>query len=538
MDYLSLKSNRRMNSLLALLMVGSLFFLPAHAQHQPPNIIYIMSDDHTTQAVGAYGSRLARLNPTPNLDQLAADGMLFDRVFCTNSICTPSRATIITGQYSQTNGVLDLDHKLPVEKQYLPIEMRKLGYTTAMIGKWHLKNEPANFDYYNVLVGKGGQGSYFDPTLADKTKGAWPDNVVEHTGHSTDIITDLTLEYLSQRDKSKPFFLMHHYKAPHDNFHYAPRYEDYLEDTEIPEPSSLYVQPYFGSVATRGSHDSLSHLIGTSVSNRHQRRNYVKFYKTGELPDEEATHMAYQTYLKHYLRCVKGVDDNLGRLFDYLKQEGLWENTIIIYTGDQGFMLGEHDYIDKRWMYEESMRMPFIVHYPNKIKPGSQSSLLINNADFAPTMIEIAGGQAPSHMQGMSFKRTLMGEPISSWREATYYRYWMHMIHHEVPAHFGIRTDRYKLMLYYAAHYLDEKQGKEFYWWKQYAPVKDVAPVAWEFYDLQHDPNELHNRYNDPAYQDIIAKLKVKLAHERIELGETDEAYPHIQAIVRDSWEK
>lgn len=511
-------------------------FSALQGQDQKPNIIFIMSDDHTTQAVGAYGSRLARLNPSPQLDKLASEGMLFEKVFCTNSICTPSRATIITGQYPQTNGVLDLDHRLPVEKQYLPIEMKKLGYSTAMIGKWHLKNEPVNFDYYNVLVGQGGQGTYFDPVLADKTKGNWPENKVSHTGHSTDIITDLSLEYLKNRDKEKPFFLMHHYKAPHDNFEYAPRYEEYLEDTEIPEPSSLYAQPYFGSDATRGKNDSLRHLIGTSVSPRHTRRNYTDFYKYSDLETEEATHMAYQTYLKHYLRCVKGVDDNLGRLFDYLKKEGLWENTIIIYTGDQGFMLGEHDLIDKRWMYEESMRMPFIVHYPEKIKSGVRSSLLINNADFAPTIIELAGGSIPAYMQGMSFKRELMDEDISAWRSATYYRYWMHMIHHEVPAHFGIRTRRYKLIFYYSAHYLDDDEAKAFYWWKNYSKVKSVAPVAWEFYDLEKDPEELHNRYDDPAYQTIISKLKSLLEKERKDLNETDESFPQIKEIIDRNW--
>ena len=334
-----------------------------------PNIIYIMSDDHTTQAIGAYKSRLARLNPTPTLDQLAKEGMLFTNVFCTNSICTPSRATIVSGQYSQANGVLDLDGHLPAEKQYLPKEMKKLGYQTAIIGKWHLEDEPSTFDYYKVLPG---QGKYFDPTFLEKGKGKWPNNVVKTTGHSTDIITDITLDYLAKRDKTKPFFLMHHYKAPHDDFEFAPRYKDYLEDVEIPEPASLYSQPFFGSEATRGKNDSLVHYIGTSVSDRNPLRNYVKFYKIDStLPENEKTHLAYQEYLKRYLRCVKGVDDNLKRLFDYLKKEGLWENTIIVYTADQGMMLGEHDYQDKRWMYDEAMRMPFIMHCPSMIKANT-----------------------------------------------------------------------------------------------------------------------------------------------------------------------
>ncbi|MEM9985466.1 MAG: sulfatase [Bacteroidota bacterium] len=507
----------------------------AFGQTKRPNIIYIMSDDHAAHAIGAYGSRLARLNPTPNLDQMADGGVLFDQVFCVNSICTPSRATVLTGQYPQTNGVLDLDGDLAVDKQFLPQEMKKLGYSTAIIGKWHLKNEPVHFDYYQVLKG---QGTYFDPSFRDKNAGSWPNNMVQYPGHSSDMVTDLSLKYLKERDPDKPFFLMHHYKAPHDDFEFAPRYEEYLADTEIPEPSSLYAQPYFGSEATRGSHDSLAHLVGTSVSDRHARRNYVKMYQLEKLPPQEATHIAYQTYLKRYLRCVKGVDDNLGRLFDFLKEEGLWENTIIIYTSDQGMMLGEHDYQDKRWIYEESMRMPFLVHDPIGGNTGRRSSLLINNTDFAPTIIELAGGEVPDYMQGKSFMGELRGQMPTEWRAATYYRYWMHMIHHEVPAHLGLRTDRYKLILYYSAHYRSDEEGRKFYWWEQYAPVKGVAPVAWEFYDLALDPEELHNRYEDPAYQEIITELKAELKQQRETYGETDQDFPHLQAIIDQAWER
>ena len=523
-----------LNWVLFLLITLNVIFV--QAQHNPPNIIFIMSDDHTSQAIGAYGGRLAELNPTPNLDQLAKGGMVFQNAFCTNSICTPSRATIMTGQYPQTNGVLDLDDQLPIERHYLSKEMKKLGYQTAIIGKWHLTNEPTNFDEYKVLKG---QGDYFNPKLREKGKGNWPDNMVEYEGHSTDVITDLTIAYLKNRDQEKPFFLMHHYKAPHDFFEYAPRYADYLKDREIPEPASLYAQPYFGSEATRGNNDSLSHLIGTSVSNRHARRNYVKHYfKDSNLSPQELTHLAYQTYLKNYLRCVKGVDDNLGRLFHFLKEEGLWENTVIIYTGDQGMMLGEHDYIDKRWMYEESMRMPFIVHFPNGVEAGIQSDLLINNTDYAPTMIELAGGKKPDYMQGNSFINTLMGEDEVDWRIATYYRYWMHMIHHEVPAHFGLRTKDHKLIFYYSQHHKTDEKGKEYYWWKQYQPVKNIPPVAWEFYDLQNDPRELHNRYNDPAYQGIISILKKELKRVRVQLNETDVNFPAIQEVVDNNWEK
>ncbi|MFC2111680.1 sulfatase [Bacteroidota bacterium] len=519
-----------------LLIFCSFFFLCVSCSIkkpvEKPNIIFIMSDDHAAHALGAYGLRLAELNPTPTLDKLAERGMLFKNAFCTNSICTPSRATILTGQYPQTNGVLDLDGHLPPEKQYLPMELKKLGYSTAVIGKWHLVREPAVFDYYKVLPV---QGKYFDPVFREKGKGEWPDNLVETKGHSSDVITDLAIDYLENRDRSKPFFLMHHFKAPHGPFSFAPRYADYLEDVHIPEPASMYSQPDFGSEATRGRNDSLIHFIGTSVSNRHMSRNNERY---ANLPVDEATSQKYQSYLKSYLRCVKGVDDNLGRLFDYLKEEGLWDNTVIIYTGDQGMMLGEHDFIDKRWMYEESMRMPFIVHYPNGIKPGSQSEILINNSDYAPTMIELAGGKVPQYMQGRSFKNTLEGKPEADWRTATYYRYWMHIIHHYVPAHFGIRTADYKLIFYYSAHYLPPEEFKNFYWGERFKSADPPSPPAWEFYDLSIDPEELHNRYGDPEYSDIIASLKVELRKQREELNETDANYPKLQKIIEENWDK
>ncbi|TRX57602.1 sulfatase [Fulvivirga sp. M361] len=510
----------------------------ANGQTTQPNIIFIMSDDHTSQAIGAYGGRLKRLNPTPNIDKLAANGIRFENAFCTNAICTPSRANIISGQYSQTNGVLDLDSHLDTDKQYLPQELKKLGYSTAMVGKWHLANEPIHFDYYKVLPG---QGKYFNPTFREKGQGKWPTNVVTSKGHSSDVITDVSIDYLKKLDKTKPFFLMHHYKAPHDMFEYAPRYEDYLKDVEIPEPASMYNQPYFGSEGTRGKNDSLLSYIGTSVSPRNKQANSKSNYANlffGEINDPKLqTHLAYQKYLKDYLRCVKGVDDNLGRLFDYLKEAGLWENTVIIYTGDQGMMLGEHDYIDKRWMYDESMRMPFVMHCPNIINKNMVSDLLINNTDYAPTMIELAGGNTPDYMQGKSFINTLKGKPEENWREATYYRYWMHVIHHYVPAHFGIRTKDHKLIFYYGKHYLPQEQFKEHYWATEYKGIENETPHTWEFYDLKNDPEELHNRYNDPDFKEVIRQLQAELKKQRMELNETDRDYPFIQAIVDKHWE-
>ena len=510
---------------------------PEVEEREQPNIIFIMSDDHTTQAVGVYGSRLAPLDPTPTIDALAGEGITFNNVFCTNSICTPSRGNIMTGQYSQTNGVLTLDDTLRPEKQYLPLEMRKLGYQTAMIGKWHLKAEPATYDYYHVLES---QGDYFDPTFRSSVDGNWPNNKKQYTGHSSDVITDVTLDWLKTKRKAgQPFFLMHHYKAPHDDFEYAPRYEDYLADTHIPEPANLYNEPDWGSVATRGHGDSLIHKIGTSVSDRHDIRNYTDQYKIKATPRDTATSMAYQQYLKKYLRCVKGVDDNLARLFSYLKEEGLWDNTVIVYTGDQGFMLGEHDLMDKRWMYEESMQMPFIVKPAKGMDFAATNDLLINNTDFAPTMLTIAGGETPDYMQGKSFAAYLDGGEPDDWRTSTYYRYWMHLTHHDVPAHFGVRTKDYKLMFYYSQPYKEEEIGKGSMWWKGEGnsyPIRPT-PVAWEFYDLSKDPTEGHNQYGNPEYQQVIADLKKELRKQREELNETDKNFPRFAKVIDAHWE-
>ena len=529
---------------------------------KPPNIIFIMSDDHTTQGLGVYGSRLASLNPTPNLDQLANEGMLFENCFVNNSICVPSRAAIITGQRAQRNGVIDLEGFLAPEQQYLPIEMKKLGYQTAIVGKWHLQKEPAAFDYYKVLPV---QGKYFNPEFRVQGEKAWPSNVVETEGHSTDVITDIALDWLENKRKAdQPFFLMHHFKAPHDDFENAPRYDDYLANVFIPEPESMYNNQNNGSEATRGLNDSLTRIIGSSVSRRNLIRNqamniysdsnsiYKQYrnaadilpeeYVTWEYNDEERkiASQVYQDYLKRYLRCVKGVDDNIKRIVDYLKENDLFDNTIIVYTGDQGFMLGEHDYIDKRWMYDESMRMPFFVRYPEKIKEGSRTDAIINNTDFAPTLIEMAGGSTPDYMQGKSFKTILeTGVEPENWPKSTYYRYWMHLAHrHGNPAHFGIRTKTHKLIFYYGRYWVDTDDPNATYnkesWGNDFTRK---TPVAWEFYDLTKDPKELNNAYGNPAYKEIIADLKQELKQLREDLDETDKNFPHIQKVIDTYWD-
>ncbi|MDP6444957.1 MAG: sulfatase [Pirellulaceae bacterium] len=505
-----------------LIISIALLIATAASAADRPNILFIMSDDHTTQAIGAYGSRLAKLNPTPTIDRLAKEGMVFDNAYCTNSICTPSRACILTGQYAHVNGVHDLRGRIEAKRQYLAVEMGKAGYQTAMIGKWHLKEEPGAFDYYCVLPG---QGKYFDPVFRVQGERRWPNNTIQFKGkHSSDAITDVALEWLkSGWDRQQPFFLMHHYKAPHDFFEYAGRYENYLADVQIPEPENLWSQSQFGSIATRGANDELLPHIGTSIGRRNPRRNYVKHYKVdANLNDEDAQRAAYNVYLKHYLRCVKGVDDNLARLFGYLKQIGQFDNTVIIYTGDQGFMLGEHDYMDKRWMYEESMRMPFIVRYPKRVPAGARSSAIVENVDYGPTMLAFAGADTPSVMQGRSFHEICeTGKEPKGWKQEAYYRYWMHMAHHDNPGHVGIRTKEFKLIFYYGCNY----QGKQ------------RTPPGWELYDVRKDPTEVVNLYDDPDYAAVVAELKQRLKKLRAHVRDDGKDFPAAERVIQEFWD-
>ncbi len=507
---------------------------------QRPNIIYIMSDDHCTEGIGAYGGRFSSLNPTPNIDRIGNEGIIMQNAFCTNGISTPSRACIISGQYSQTTGILDFEEPMAIEKQHLPIEMNKLGYQTAIIGKWHLGNQPEMFDYYNVFYG---QGEYFDPVMCEKgsdemTKlGGKMVLGHQYKGHCSDIMGDLVLDWFkNRRDKSKPFFFCYQDKAPHDLFEFNPKYEEYLEDVFMPEPTSLREDGEHGSVATRGYNDSMRDTIGSSIGRRNVVRDMgrdLEMNIPASVSDEEYKRLAYQEYMKRYFRCVKGVDDNVGRLLAYLEEEGLMDNTIIIYTGDQGFFLGEHDYIDKRWMYEQTQHMPFMVRYPAKIKAGGKSDAIVNNVDFAQTIIDMAGGQEPEYMQGDSFKEILYtGVEPADWKQSTYYRYWMHMGHnHNNPAHFGIRTKEYKLIFFYAKDFRPDRAVAK---WNSCVGVE--TPVAWELYDLKRDPDEMYNVYGQEEYAEITKQLKQQLKELREELNETDEKYPEINNVITQHW--
>lgn len=454
-----------------------------------PNIIFIMSDDHAAHAISAYGSRI---NKTPNIDRLAIGGMKLNNCFCTNSICTPSRAAILTGQYSHKNGVYTLNDKLDGSRNNVAKELQAAGYQTAMIGKWHLVNTPTGFDHWNILPG---QGAYYDPefiTAAGRKK---------YTGYCTDLIGDFSLEWLKGRDKTKPFFLMCHHKAPHRPWQPSPKYAKLFEGIDIPEPDNL-LDKHVGMAA---SPSAVKMRVGEDTT-----KTDLKVDRPAGLEGEALKKWAYQLYIKDYLRCVQSVDDNVGRVLDYLEAEKLAENTLVIYTSDQGFFLGDHGFFDKRLMYEESLRMPLLARLPGVTKAGSVSDEMVLNVDFAATFLELAGRAKPAEMQGRSFGKVLAGGKAKEPRKAAYYRYWMHNDgDHHVPGHYGVRTKDYKLIYYY---------GKPLGMTGAFEPA--TAP-EWEFFDLRKDKREMMNRYSEPAYQGVIAKLKVELARLQKEVGDT-----------------
>jgi arylsulfatase A-like enzyme len=468
-----------------------------------PNILYIMSDDHAAHAISAYGSHV---NQTPNLDRLAKEGMRFNRCFAVNSICTPSRATILTGKYSHVNGVPvfnRFDGSQPTVAKYL----QAAGYYTAMIGKWHLGSDPTGFDKWMVLPG---QGVYFDPDFL------MPEGRIRIKGYVTDVITDLAIDFLKNRPREKPFFLMCHHKAPHRRWEPDPKHQAMFAGKAIPEPPTLR-DDYQGRTdalhenqqrvfydLTRGDL-KLEPPADLQGSDRNQwlatKPIEVELIVAGKkrvLTGDELNRWKYQRYMQDYLACVQSVDDNVGRLLDWLDANGLRENTIVIYTSDQGFFLGDHGLYDKRFMYEPSIRMPFLVRWPGVIREGAVQNALAINADFAPTFLEAAGSPVPADMQGRSLVPLLKREHPAEWRRSFYYRYYHDPGDHNTRAHYGVRTETHKLI----------------YFWK-----KD----QWELYDLQKDPDELHNLYNDPAQAPIMAKLKTELYRLKKELKDDDQ---------------
>jgi arylsulfatase A-like enzyme len=468
-----------------------------------PNILFIMSDDHAAHAISAYGSRV---NQTPNLDRLAHEGMCLDRCFAVNSICTPSRATILTGQYSHRNGVPvfnRFDGSQPTVAKYL----QSAGYYTGMIGKWHLGSDPTGFDEWMILPG---QGVYFNPDFLV------PDGRKVFQGYVTDIITDLAIEFLQKCPKDRPFFLMCHHKAPHRPWDPDQKHKELFEGKFIPEPSTLRddydtrtdalhenQQRVFSDLTRRDLKLTPPEgLTGSALLRWFEvKPTEVEVMVRGQkkiLIGEELNQFKYQRYMQDYLGCIQSVDDNVGRLLDWLDAHGLRENTVVIYTSDQGFFLGDHGLFDKRFMYEPSIRMPFLIRWPGVIKPGSRQDALAINPDFAPTFLEIAGVAVPEAMQGRSLVSLLKGQSVQNWRSSFYYRYYHDPGHHNTRAHYGVRTDTHKLI----------------YYWK-----KD----QWELFDLRNDPDELHNLYNDPAQQNLVAQLKKELFRLKNELKDDDQ---------------
>ncbi len=485
---------------IAVLLVGTAMLCGA-AESKRPNILFIMSDDHAAQAIGCYGSVV---NKTPNLDKLAEQGVRLRNCFVTNSICTPSRAAILTGKYSHMNGVPvfnRFDGSQPTVAKYL----QAAGYHTGMIGKWHLESDPTGFDSWTILPG---QGVYHDPKFLE------PGSSRVINGYVTDIITDLSIEFLKNRPKDKPFFLMCHHKAPHRPWDPDEKHKAMFAGKEIPEPATLRdnyesrtdairecQQKVFTDLTRRDLKLEPPPGTPTPAKWRGVKPDVVEIEVDGKkqtLTGEALNKWKYQRYLQDYLACVQSVDDNVGRLIDWLDANGLRENTLVVYTSDQGFFLGEHGLYDKRFMYEPSLRMPFIARWPDGIKAGGVQDGMATNVDFAETFMELAGQPMPADMQGRSLLPLLKGQPPADWRTSMYYRYYHDPGDHNTRAHYGLRTTTHKLI----------------YFWK-----KD----QWELYDLVKDPDELHNIYGDPAQKDLIEKLKAELYRLKKELKDEDQ---------------
>lgn len=504
-----------------------LFSITATAQiattsEEKPNILFILSDDHTSKAWGIYGGELEDYVQNANIKRLAAEGTVLNNAFCTNSICTPSRGSILTGQYSHVNQVYTLNEPLPKGHPNIAKTLSKNGYQTAVIGKWHLVGQPEGFDYFNVLPG---QGRYWNPIL--KTKEDWADGYdasagKEYKGFSTDVITDLTIQHLEKRDTAKPFLMFCNFKATHEPFDYPERYNDLYQDMDIPEPESLFD---FSPETTGRT------FIGQKLEKLGQRwDNATKDpenwwttypglpYSLDGLDSIQKRKKIHQKLVKDFMRCGAAIDDNIGKLLDYLEYEGIADNTIVVYTADQGYFLGEHGFFDKRMIYEESLRMPFVIRYPKKIKGGQRIDDIILNIDFAALIADYAGVETPDYIQGRSFRKNLEGQTPTDWRKQLYYRYWLH--HPERPAHFGIRNERYKLAFFYGQD-LDKK-----------GTSKTTTEPAWEFYDLQEDPKELHNAIEEEQYISIIQEMKIALIEERKKYKDLDQDYAVMQEIL------
>lgn len=469
-----------------------LFSFSVSRAEKRPNILFLFTDDHATQALSAYGGPLAKIAPTPNLDRIAKEGILFRKCYVTNSICGPSRAVIQTGKYSHLNGFRNNGDTFDGSQATAPKYLQKAGYETAIIGKWHLKSEPTGFDHFEVLKG---QGQYYNPMLITNGENK------KHIGYTTDIITDQAIKWLDNRaDTEKPFFLMAQHKAPHGRWEPALRHLGVFDDITIPEPPTLF-DDYSGRSPAPAQHkmgiatEMNDHRLMLKYSSKHTPEQLKIFdgyfrplneaFLAAKLEGKEKTRWHYQRYIKNYLRCVRAVDENVGRLLDYLDENKLSQNTVVIYSSDQGFYLGEHGWFDKRWMYEESFRTPLLARWPGVIKPASiDDKTLVSNLDFAETFLDIARAAIPEDMQGRSLIPVLKGEVPDDWRKTHYYHYY-ESGGHGVPLHYGVTDGRHKLIRY---------------------PEKHLN--TWELFDTQEDPREMSNIYGSKDYTKVQKKLK------------------------------
>lgn len=475
-----------------------------------PNILFIMADDHAYQAISAYGGALADLAPTPHIDRLAEQGMRFNRAFVTNSLCGPSRAAILTGKYGHENGFIDntIGSKFDFRQDTFAKQLQNAGYQTGVIGKLHLGGTPTGFDYFDILPG---QGRYYNPQFENK------EGTYEVEGYATEIIADKTIKWLGEvKDSDQPFMAMMWQKAPHRGWEPGPNELGMYENTTFPEPETLF-DDYSGNREVA----ALNYMSIADAMTIDRDLKMTDVPKAGLTPEQlekwnavyqpiyeqfkkdnptgkDLVRFKYQRYMRDYLASVSAVDKSVGKVLDYLKETGLDKNTIVIYTSDQGFYLGEHGWFDKRWMYRESLRTPLIISWPGVTKPGSVDDHMVSNIDFGETLIDVAGAEIPSEMQGQSMLPILKGESPSDWRNAFYYHYYEHPSEHEVMRHYGITTDQYKLIHFYYD--------------------KDV----WELYDLEKDPQEMKNVYDEAAYDEIKLELHAQLEELRNQYNDND----------------
>lgn len=541
----------------------------AQAQHkaaaatQRPNIVYIMCDDHAFQCISAYGSPISKLAPTPNIDRIAERGMRFDRAFVENSLSTPSRACLMTGLYSNQNGQRQLGEGIDTTRTFFTEQLQQAGYQTAVVGKWHMGCDPKGFDYYHIY---NDQGQYYNPQYrGTDTDGKY---IVEE-GYSTDLTTDHALSFIEHRDTNKPFCLLLHHKAPHRNWLANTKYFGMYDNVTFPMPETFYDDyetrgsavrtqkmsvtkdmrweqdfkvPEMLDTANADSWDSyLSLMNEVNRMNPEQRIAWGKYYfprnrrlLEARLTGKELDEWKYQNYIRDYMSVIKSVDESVGRVLDYLDSHGLTDNTIIVYTSDQGFYMGEHGWFDKRFMYEESLRTPLLIAYPGHIQPGTVCNKLVQNIDYAPTFLDLAGISKPKELPGRSLTPLFKaGDKVKGWRNSIYYHYYDYPTYHMVRKHDGVRTDRYKLIHFYGAGGLDAVKENKYQ--RQpgtrehgcmtyltslgYFEPKDSAVNYNELYDLQADPHELNNLYGKPGYEKITKQLQKQLNDYRKSIG-------------------